>query len=108
VLYPFESFNGVAVADQRDIACMKISAIASRGTKRDFIDLYAVAKNYGLPQLLDLFNTKFAQAQYSIVHALKSLVYFEDATKEPMPDMLVRITWEEIEQFFLAEVPGLL
>jgi hypothetical protein len=31
VLFPQTSFLGVAVADPRDIACMKISAITSRG-----------------------------------------------------------------------------
>jgi hypothetical protein len=40
VLYPSTPFLGVAIADPRDIACMKLSAIASRGTKRDFVDLY--------------------------------------------------------------------
>lgn len=43
VLFPFARFSNIAVADPRDIACMKISAVASRGTKRDFIDLYACA-----------------------------------------------------------------
>ena len=40
VLFPSAPFLEVAVADPRDIACMKISALASRGTKRDFVDLY--------------------------------------------------------------------
>jgi len=46
VLFPFAQFLGANVADPRDIGCMKISAIASRGTKRDFIDLYALSQRY--------------------------------------------------------------
>lgn len=39
VLFPFGSYLGARLADPRDIACMKMSAIASRGTRRDFVDL---------------------------------------------------------------------
>lgn len=39
LLFPCERFLDTPVADPRDIACMKITAIASRGTKRDFVDL---------------------------------------------------------------------
>jgi hypothetical protein len=87
---------------------MKISAIASRGAKRDFVDLYVVAKGFGLPALLELFRQKFALAQYNMVHILKSLAYFADAEKDPMPHMLIPLTWDEVTQFFRREVPRLL
>jgi hypothetical protein len=108
LLFPCAAFLDVKVADPRDIACMKVSAIASRGTKRDFIDLYAVAQRYGLPQILKWFNEKFAVANYSSVHLLKSLTYFDDAEKDPAPDMVVPLAWEEVMQFFTREVPRLL
>lgn len=107
VLFPFAAFLGVAVADPRDIACMKVSAIAGRGTKRDFVDLYTVSQQYGLRQVLEWFRQKFAQANYNRIHVLKSLTYFEEAEKEPMPDMLANFSWDEVKQFFLKEVPGL-
>jgi len=108
LLFPYAAFLEVKVADPRDIACMKVSAIASRGTKRDFIDLYAVAQHYGLPQILQWFNEKFAVANYSSVHLLKSLTYFDDAEKDPAPDMLGPFAWEEVKQFFIREAPRLL
>ncbi len=108
LLFPSEAFREVKVADPRDIAGMKVSAISSRGTKRDFIDLYAVAQPYGLPQILAWFKAKFARANYSSVHILKSLTYFDDAEKDPAPDMLVPLGWEEVKQFFTREVPQLL
>jgi hypothetical protein len=103
VLYPLEAFLSVKVADPRDIAGMKISAIASGGTKRDFVDLYAVSREYALDQLLEWFKEKFAQANYSTIHVLKSLSYFEEAEKDPMPDMLVPLAWEDVKQFFTRE-----
>jgi len=103
LLFPLAQFHSLAVADVRDIACMKLSALASRGSRRDFVDLYVVAQQYGIPQLLDLFQKKFAQANYNLLHVRKSLTYFADAEQEPLPDMLVPLSWEEIKQFFLDE-----
>jgi hypothetical protein len=108
VLFPFQLFLGVNVADPRDIGGMKISAIASRGTKRDFVDLYILAKHHGLEQLLAWFKKKFAQTNYSLLHVLKSLTYFEEAELDPMPDMLVPLSWRDVKQFFTQDVPRFL
>lgn len=108
VLFPSTSFLGVAIADPRDIACMKVSAIASRGTKRDFVDLYVCAKRYGLAEILRMFSEKYAHTRYNRIHLLKSLTYFNDAEKDPMPHMLVQLEWDKVKQFFLTEVPRLL
>jgi len=108
LLFAHELFREVKIADPRDIGCMKLSAIASRGTRRDFIDLYAVARLHGLSQLVQWFEEKFRQASCSRVHLFKSLTYFEDAEREPMPDMLIPLSWSEVKTFFSAEVPKLL
>ncbi len=107
LLFPMRSFLGVNIADPRDIAGMKISAIAGRGAKRDFVDLYVVSKQYGLREALNWFQQKCAQANYSKVHILKSLTYFEEADKDPMPDVLTPLSWEEVREFFSKEVPPL-
>lgn len=103
VLFPLAYFADVAVADPQDIACMKISAIASRGTKRNFVDLYVAAQRFGLPHLLQLFDRKYAQARYNKLHVLKSLVFFDDAEKDPMPHMLAALDWPDVKEFFLGE-----
>ena len=58
---------------------MKLSAIASRGTKRDFVDLYFVATIYRLGQSLRWFKQKYADVNQNAIHVLKSLTYFEGA-----------------------------
>jgi hypothetical protein len=108
VLYPSTPFLGVAIADPRDIACMKLSALASRGTKRDFVDLYVCAKQYGLKEILRMFERKYAQTHYSKPHILKSLTFFTDAEKDPTPNMLDEISWDRVKQFFLYEAPRLI
>jgi Nucleotidyl transferase AbiEii toxin, Type IV TA system len=104
VLFSFALFLQVNVADPRDIAAMKINAIAGRGAKRDFIDLYTVSRQCGFDQVLEWFKQKFARVNYSTIHILKSLTYFEEAEKDPMPDMLMPLSWEEVKQFFSSEV----
>jgi len=108
ILFPSTPFLDVAVADPHDIACMKVSAIASRGTKRDFVDLYLCAERFGLKEILRLFDKKYAQTHYSRIHILKSLTFFADAEKDPMPHMLVKLEWDRVKHFFLHETPRLL
>ena len=107
VLFPSSHLSKVAIANPRDIACMKISAIASRGTKRDFVDLYFAARQFGLSHLLQLFDRKYSKTGYNKLHILKSLVFFDDAEKDPMPHMLIPLEWQDTKAFFLQETPRL-
>jgi hypothetical protein len=107
VLFSFANFLDVPVADPRDIACIKITAIASRGAKRDFVDLYAACERFGIKSLLDLFARKYARTAYNRLHILKSLTYFADADKDPMPNMLVPLDWNTVKAFFIREAPRL-
>ena len=59
LLFPLISWQGIQLADYQDIACMKLDAISSCGSKKDFIDLYFIMQNLPFPQLLKLFNKKY-------------------------------------------------
>lgn len=108
LLFPATETLGLRVADLRDIACMKIDAVASRGSKRDFVDLYFIIKTpFPLTELLHLFDEKYAALNYNMMHVKKSLLYFDDAESEPMPRMLAPIDWQEVKSFLEREVLGL-
>ena len=107
LLFPQSQLEVLSVADPRDIACMKLDAIASRGSRRDFVDLYMVAKAYGLRAILEWAGRKYVAAPYNRVHLLKALTYFVDAEHEPMPHMLVPLDWPAVRTFFISEVPRL-
>ena len=94
----FLEFDQVKVASLEDIACMKLSAISSRGSKKDFIDLYFILQKLSLGELLDLFEKKFKGVDYQMSHILKSLVYFEEAEKQPDPEFLVDVDWNEVRK----------
>ncbi len=109
LLEPFTEVEGVQVAALSDLAAMKLEAISSRGTKRDFIDLYQICQSaIPLREVIRLFERKYAGVQYSMVHILKSLQYFEDAEPDPMPEMLVPCRWSQVKRFFRDEVRRLM
>jgi len=97
-LYPFADFESVNLADMRDIAAMKIDAISSRGSKKDFIDLYFLLEEFTLTELISFFENKFKNIHYNKLHILKSLTFFDDAENEPMPIMLKGVSWEDVKK----------
>jgi predicted nucleotidyltransferase component of viral defense system len=108
LIEPTISFEGLHLASLADIAAMKIHAIEERGTRRDFVDVYFLAKYFTLPQMLDFYQKKYAVLDDHFYHILRSLDYFEDAEKETdLPKMLKEINWEEIKVFFREETKKL-
>ncbi len=108
LLFSLKEIEDIKVADVRDIGPMKIAAISSRGTRRDFVDLFFICKKtITLKELLELFGKKYKSVDYNQIHLLKSLIYFEDAKKEPMPKMTETVSWKEVENFFKKEVKEL-
>lgn len=105
VLFPYKPIFNVNILDLRDIAAMKIDAIATRGIKRDFVDLYFICqKAIFLENTLRFYDHKYGKLSSNIVHIQKSLVYFTDAEISQMPKMLKPCKWEEIKRFFETEV----
>lgn len=92
------------MADERDIAAMKIDAISARGSKKDFVDMYFLLQKYSLSQLIEFFEKKYQNIQYNKLHILKSLVYFDNADNNPDQIMLVDFDWEKIRIFPEQEV----
>lgn len=109
LLFPLTTFRGCSVASPEDIAPMKIEAIASRGSKKDFYDLYFIAQEIAnLRQCLELYQRKFAGTNFNLYHVLKSLTYFGDAEKEKDPILLRPVSWTQIKKYFEQVVPPLL
>lgn len=101
----FVKFNSIRIASIVDIGAMKLASIVGRGSKRDFVDIYFIVREYiPLSKLLSMAEKKFHQIQGFSVQALHALVYFEDAEPERMPKLLKEISWKEIKSFLKEEV----
>ena len=85
------------LAAVEDIACMKLAAVAQRGARKDFVDVYALGRRrLPLRDMLDLFKQKYSTTD--IAHVLAALTYFEDAEREPMPTMLWADDWSKVKR----------
>jgi hypothetical protein len=108
--YPWLSsqleMDNLVLAKVEDISAMKLNAILGRGSKKDFIDLYFLLKQFSLKELVHFYNLKYKDGSEFLV--LKSLVYFEDADVEEMPVMFDPINWEEIKRNIANHHAGLL
>jgi hypothetical protein len=84
------------LAALRDLATMKLSAIAQRGAKKDFVDLYALLRSrHTLEEMLADYQARFAVADR--VHLLYALSYFDDADRERLPKMLWKVDWRTMK-----------
>ena len=87
--------DGLRLASPQDIAAMKVNAIIGRGTKKDFIDMYFLLQHFSFDQILSFYMDKYPE--HSVFRALLSMTYFEDAEVQPMPQMFVDVSWNDIK-----------
>jgi hypothetical protein len=91
------------IASVEDIAVMKLAAIVSRATNKDYIDLYFILQKTALKELLKKMEKKLPDLDSNLV--LKSLVYFTDVIKEPIKFKNGRnIDFSTIKKFIETEV----
>ncbi len=97
-------FEGIYMASIIDIACMKLSAISSRGSKKDFIDIYVILQRNSLSYIFEMFEKKYKDVSFQKLAILKSMIYFQDAENDPEPDFVKYINWKEIKNFLEEKV----
>lgn len=102
---PLIKIGQVSIVTLPDIAVMKIVAISQRGKKRDFVDLYWLCLHtQSLRESIDRTLKQYTVQQNS-THLLKSLVFFDDAENDPMPELFFKADWRTIKSYFRKEVP---
>jgi hypothetical protein len=87
--------ENIRLASDKDIAAMKLNAIAGRGSRKDFIDLHFLLQKYSLKEMIYFYNNKYADGSEFMV--LKGLTYFEDAESEEIPILFQKLDWNEIK-----------
>lgn len=103
-LFDVRKYRFFGIADVRDIALMKLAAISSRGSRKDFVDLYTILRGgLSLERCFEWLPRKYGEGRVNSYHVLKSLTWFEDAEREPMPRLLEPFDWKECKAFFVRE-----
>ncbi|EKD56107.1 MAG: hypothetical protein ACD_58C00297G0012 [uncultured bacterium] len=107
LILPTLRFKGINIADKRDIAAMKLEAIAGRGSKKDFIDIYYLCQKYSLEKILAWYKKRYKNLSINQFHLIKSLTYFVDAENDPIPKMLKPVNWTQVKEEIIKEVKKL-
>jgi hypothetical protein len=108
LLFAGQRYAFFEIADVRDIALMKLAPISTRGSRKDFIDLYTILRGgLTLDECFRWLPRKYGKGRLNTYDLLKSLTYFEDAEREPMPRMLEPFDWRECKAFFVREAHAL-
>jgi len=104
LVQPFEEIAGLAVASAVDLGLMKLGAIISRGSRRDFVDLYLLCRQLPLATLFDFAEDKFGHVRDFPLQALKGLADLSELDGEPMPRLARPLDWSEVEAWLQGEV----
>ena len=98
---------GVPLASLVDIGLMKLDALATRASRRDFYDLYALAEHVPFRQLFDRAPEKYPSVRDFEAMVVRRMVYFERAEQEEMPLLLRPVGWETVTAFFREQAVAL-
>ena len=94
--------ENIRMLSTKDISAMKLNAIAGRGSKKDFIDLYFLLNEFSLEEILSFYEKKYNDGSVFMVQ--KSLTYFDDADAQQQPKMFLDFNWENCKQKIIEEV----
>ncbi len=103
LLEPPAEVLGVRVAGLLDIGMMKLDALISRGARKDFYDLYFIARQVPLEEMLHQGPVKYPYARDYEIMALTSLTDFDNADRDVAVETFDRVSWEAVKDFFVAE-----
>jgi hypothetical protein len=95
LLRPGLDEGGIVLASLEDLAAMKLAAVAQRGARRDFVDVFALGQHFRLEEMLAFYRAKYGLKDWG--HVLVALSYFDGADREAMPVMLERWAWRSIK-----------
>ena len=94
--------DGIRLVSTADIAAMKFGAVAGRGRKRDFTDIYFLLQEFSLAEMMSFYNAKYDDGSEMMV--ARSLTYFDDADGDQDMQMLKKAPWNTVKKTILKAV----
>ena len=103
LIAPTLQAEDMLLASIPDIALMKLDALLSRATRKDFYDLYFICQNLPLQQIFPKAQQKYASIRDFEIQATKRLVFFESAENDSDPVLLQPVAWETVKEYFIQQ-----
>ena len=107
LLEPTPIIVGVRLAGLQDIGLMKLDAVVGRGARKDFYDLYFIARQVPLTRLLALAEQKYPYMRDFQLHAVSGLTFFDNADQQKQPELLIPVAWGAVKEFFVTKARAL-
>lgn len=97
---PLLKTDGLVLASVEDIGLMKLDALLSRASRKDFHDLYALCQRMELRELLNLAEQKYPDVRDFEAQVARHLAYFERAEQESPVPLIENVEWETVKEWF--------
>ncbi len=107
LLEPTDAVEGLQVARLLDLGLMKLDAVAGRGERKDYYDLYFLCRHVPLEAFFERAGEKYPHTPGFQALVLSGLVDFDKADQQADPIMLVETSWESVKEFFQTETARL-
>lgn len=98
----YNSFPNINFGSIEDILCMKAVAINQRGSKKDFYDFASIIKINDISprKFINLMLKKFNNLD-TLKNLSFSLIYFEDAESNELPDVFYNFNWDDVKKYII-------
>jgi len=103
LLEPFTQFENVNIASMLDIGLMKLDAVVGRGSRKDFYDLYFIARKITLEELLQAGEGKYPASRDFALMAVESFMLFDNAERDAQPELIMDVSWEKVQDYFMEQ-----
>lgn len=98
----WEAKDGIKMASPIDIFAMKLDAITSRRTKKDYYDLAELVNRFGLGIGFERYNKRLPYSKNSQI-ILESIGGIDDADESEEPILLKGQNWADVKWFLRKE-----
>jgi len=105
LIFPTIEFDDFSpMASVKEIAAMKLIAIADRGIQRDFYDIYFLLKEFSLDKIFEWVKKKYPK--FNTYSAIRGLTYFDDAEKKKYQRRVYLfryVSWSKVKKFLVEK-----
>lgn len=92
--------ENIRMASVEDIAAMKLDAISSRATKKDYYDIAEFLNKYSFKKLLEFYQEKFPEnSTRNVIDIIRDIpIRNLVLEKTPPPRTFRNLTWEDVKK----------
>ncbi|MBI5652877.1 MAG: nucleotidyl transferase AbiEii/AbiGii toxin family protein [Chloroflexi bacterium] len=107
LIAPMRQLDQIALASLADIGLMKLDALITRGSRKDFYDVFFIAREIPLIELFKLSQTKYKWIRDFPMLVFKSMLLFDNADRDLQPELLATVEWATAKNFFIDQAKTL-